>query len=72
MTAKEKQFIERQIELIDKKEDEDALNRYEMLLGMAGMSQEVKGYLLQACDVKRDMLNPLSPMVVNGDLDDID
>lgn len=71
MTKEEKDFIERQLNIIQSKIDGNALNRYAMLLSVADLSKEVKGFLNRAVDIRHEELNPLSPLVVNGDIDDI-
>ena len=70
MTNKEKDYIERQLNIIQNKIDEEMLSHYAALLSVANIGKEVKGFLTRAVDMRRKELNPIDPMVVNGDLDD--
>ncbi len=69
MTKKEKDFTEHQLNIIENKIDEDLLNRYAALLSVANITQEVRGFLTRAVDMKRKELNPISPMAVQADFD---
>jgi len=71
MTLEEKKYIKRQLNIIQNKIDEELLNRYSVLLSVANISKEVRDFLDRAVDMRRKELNPISPMAVNGDLDDI-
>ena len=71
MTKKEKDFLHQQLIIIQNKIDDDALNRYATLLSVAVMSKEVKDFLKRACDMRYKEMNPIDPIAVNGDLDDI-
>lgn len=71
MTKKEHNYIKKQLYIIQDKADEDALRRYEMLLDGAKHKAEVYDPLKRACQAKREELNPVCPMAVNGDIDDI-
>ncbi len=70
MTKKQKEFIEQQLHIIQNKIDDDALGKYATLLSMSNMSEEVKGFLTRAVDMRYKEINPIDPMVTNGDLDD--
>ncbi len=70
MTKKQRDYIEQQLYIIQFKADEDALRRYEALLSAAKLDKEVLNPLMRACSIRRKELNPIDPMVVNGDLDD--
>ena len=72
MTAKQKKYIEQQLNIIQNKLDEDDLSRYAALLSCADLDKEVLGFLVRAVDMRRKELNPIDPMVVNGDLDDVE
>jgi len=71
MTKKQKDYIKKQLLIIQNKTDEDALRRYEALLSGAELDKEVYEPLERACSMRRKELNPIDPMVVNGDIDDI-
>ena len=71
MTKEQRDYIAGQLEIIQDKIDEDNLNRYAALLSAAELSKEVLNFLVRAVDMRRSELNPLSPIVVNGDLDDV-
>ena len=70
MTKKQKDYIERQLHIVQGKEDEDALRHYEALLSGAKLDKEVLDPLTRACSMRHKELNPIDPMVVNGDIDD--
>ena len=72
MTKKQKDYISQQLVIIQNKEDDESLGKYAMSLDMASLSAEVKGFLTRAVDMRQKELHPLSPLVENGDLDDID
>jgi len=71
VTKEQRDYIAGQLEIIQDKIDEDNLNRYAALLSAAELSKEVLNFLVRAVDMRRSELNPLSPIVVNGDLDDV-
>lgn len=70
MTKKQKHYIKKQLHLIQAKENEDDLRRYEALLGGARLDKTVKTYLVKACTQRHLELNRIDPIVVNGDIDD--
>ena len=72
MTAKQKKYIAKQLEIIQKKRDDEGLNHYAASLSVAKLNKKVKHFLTRAVDVRKDELNPISAMVVDGDLDDFE
>lgn len=71
MTKKQKDYIKKQLHIIQAKADEDELRRYEALLGGAKLDKTVKEYLISACTARRSEFNRISPLVAHGDIDDI-
>ncbi len=69
MTLKEKDFIEDQLNIIQNKINEDALNRYATLLSVADISEEVKAVLKRAVDMREKELNPIDYLVVGAKFD---
>ena len=69
MTLKEKDYIEKQLNIIQNKIDEDLLNRYAALLSMADISKEVKDFLKKAVNTRQKELNPVNPMAVGAEFD---
>jgi|GEM_PF-3716558 len=70
MTKKQNTYTTQQLQNIQNKTNEDDLRRYEALLSGAKLDKEVHERLTRACGMKRKELNPVSPMVENGDMSD--
>jgi len=70
MTAKDKDYIQRQLTIIQNKADDESLGKYAMSLSVASLNVEVKGFLTRAVDMRQKELHPINPMVVGCDLDD--
>ncbi|UFH59815.1 hypothetical protein [Sulfurovum mangrovi] len=71
MTQEQRDYIEAQLNIIQGKATIDDLNRYQSLLDGASLEAHVKTPLIKACDVRREELDRISPMAVNGDIDDM-
>jgi len=71
MTQTQLNYIEKQLQIIQLKPDEEALRRYEALLSMAKLEKEVYEPLARAVDKRHKELSPIDAMVVNGDMNDI-
>lgn len=72
MTKQQKDYIKKQLHIIQEKKDEVELRHYEVLLGAAKLDPVVLTYLREACDIRHDEFRtPTPPMAVNGDIDDI-
>jgi len=69
MTKQEKDYTQRQLNIIQNKIDEDLLNRYAALLSVANISKEVMDFLKRAVDMRRKELNPINPMAVGAEFD---
>ena len=72
MTKQQKDYIKKQLHIIQDKKDEVELRHYEVLLGAAKLDPIVLAPLRKACDIRHDEFRtPTPPMAVNGDIDDI-
>jgi len=68
MTKTQKEYIAKQLEIIQEKIDNENLQRYASLLFSAQIDKEVKAYLDRAVTIRMKELNPSDSMVVAGDL----
>lgn len=71
MTKEQETYIKQQQNIIQDKNNENELRRYEALLWGAELDIEVSEPLKRACETRREELARPLPMAVNGDIDDI-
>lgn len=72
MTEQQKDYIDSQLHIIQRKNSTDELNRYYSMLDGANIEAHVKAPLVKACDIRRREIDRSSAMVELGDLSDVE
>lgn len=70
MTKEERDYIEKQLHNIQSKKTTGDLTRYLTLVPTAALTDEVKGYLYRAGEVrKEELVEKVPPLVVTSEFD---